>query len=142
MVGQPLALEEAHVARLVEGDLVHRRRAAAGRSRGSRGDHDVGRVGIDAVGPLAGQAEQDGAVGGVALAGQRERAVEVGLDPLGRVEQRLSRSLSTKRQAAVIGPIVCELDGPTPILKRSKTLQTKFSLLAGGNGLVAASMTS
>jgi para-aminobenzoate synthetase / 4-amino-4-deoxychorismate lyase len=34
-------------------------------------------------------------------------------------------SVSTKRQAAVIGPIVWELDGPTPILKRSKTLVTK-----------------
>src|SRR5205085_8016995 len=34
-------------------------------------------------------------------------------------------SVSTKRQAAVIGPIVWELEGPTPILKRSKTLVTK-----------------
>jgi para-aminobenzoate synthetase/4-amino-4-deoxychorismate lyase len=34
-------------------------------------------------------------------------------------------SASTKRHAAVIGPIVCELEGPTPILKRSKTLVTK-----------------
>ena len=28
-----------------------------------------------------------------------------------------------KRRAATIGPTVCELDGPMPILKMSKTLR-------------------
>ena len=32
-----------------------------------------------------------------------------------------SCSRSPKRRAATIGPTVCELDGPIPILKRSKT---------------------
>ena len=34
--------------------------------------------------------------------------------------------------------MVCELDGPTPILKRSKTLQTKLDLLERRNGPEAA----
>jgi para-aminobenzoate synthetase/4-amino-4-deoxychorismate lyase len=50
----------------------------------------------------------------------------------------LSASISTNRHAAVIGPIVWELDGPTPILKRSKTLETTpFSPDAGGDGPLA-----
>ena len=53
MVGQPLALVEADVAGLVEGDLVHRRRARSRPVSRMSGDHDVGRVGIDAVGTLA-----------------------------------------------------------------------------------------
>ena len=43
-------------------------------------DRCVGRVRVDPVGPLARQAEQDRAVGGVALAGQGERAVKVDAD--------------------------------------------------------------
>src|SRR5688572_2093707 len=41
-----------------------------------------------------------------------------------RVEARAPSSLSprTNLSAAIIGPTVCELDGPMPILKRSKTL--------------------
>jgi hypothetical protein len=40
-----------------------------------------------------------------------------------------------KRQAAIIGPTVCELDGPMPILNRSKTLTFMETLLrwVGGN---------
>jgi para-aminobenzoate synthetase/4-amino-4-deoxychorismate lyase len=50
----------------------------------------------------------------------------------------LSASISTNRHAAVIGPIVWELDGPTPILKRSKTLETThLSPDAGGDGPLA-----
>jgi len=37
-------------------------------------------------------------------------------------------------QAAVIGPIVCDDDGPTPILKSSKTLETKKLLLDRRDG--------
>jgi hypothetical protein len=36
--------------------------------------------------------------------------------------------------AAVIGPMVCELDGPTPILNRSKTLATTAELLICRSG--------
>jgi hypothetical protein len=35
---------------------------------------------------------------------------------------------SIKRLAARIGPTVCELDGPIPILKRSKVLIAKIYL--------------
>ena len=79
MVRQPLALEEAQVRRLVEGDVVNAAEAeAAGFT--NPGDLAVGRVRVDPVGPLARQAEQDRAVGGVALAGQGERSVEVDAD--------------------------------------------------------------
>ena len=37
-------------------------------------------------------------------------------------EQVAPRSDCTKRPAARIGPTVCELDGPIPILKMSNTL--------------------
>jgi hypothetical protein len=39
-----------------------------------------------------------------------------------RSSKPLASSSAVKRTAAVIGPIVWELDGPTPSLKRSKTL--------------------
>ena len=114
--------------RLVEGDLVRAAEAEAAapadpgdrhgrprRGRSGRAARPTGRAGSRAV-------------GGVALAGQSERAVEVDADLRRASQQPVSRRPSTKRQAAVIGPIVCELDGPTPILKRSKALQTKLSL--------------
>ena len=39
-------------------------------------------------------------------------------------------SSRTKRQAARMGPIVCELDGPTPILYRSKKLVVTHEIVA------------
>jgi hypothetical protein len=39
-----------------------------------------------------------------------------------------------KRHAAIIGPTVCELDGPMPILNRSKTL-TFMASFAGCDAL-------
>ena len=39
------------------------------------------------------------------------------------------RAQEAKRQAAIIGPTVCELDGPMPILNRSKTLTFMETLL-------------
>jgi hypothetical protein len=90
MVGQALALQEAHVARLVEGDLVPAgKREAPGLADSA--DDDVGFVGIALVGALAREAEQDGTVGGVAFAGQRQAAVKRDIDPLGLLEQRLLR---------------------------------------------------
>jgi hypothetical protein len=70
---------EEEVAGFVEGDGV---RVAEGEgARGSDGGDDgVDEGGIDAVGLLAGETEEDGAVGGVAEAGVGERAVEVDLD--------------------------------------------------------------
>jgi hypothetical protein len=46
-----------------------------------------------------------------------------------------SRSRSAKRRAARIGPTVCELDGPMPILKMSKTemcTQLQFAIPSNG----------
>jgi hypothetical protein len=37
------------------------------------------------------------------------------------------RNSSTKRRAAIIGPTVCELDGPIPILNKSSALINEFS---------------
>src|SRR5476649_148385 len=48
-----------------------------------------------------------------------------------RVDFRLNPSMrnsSTKRRAAIIGPTVCELDGPIPILNKSSALINEFSL--------------
>jgi hypothetical protein len=89
VVGQALALEEFEVALLVERDLA---RAAEADPAGlaDPGDDPVRFVGIDRVGTLPGQAEQDGAVGGVSLAGQSQRAVEIDPDPFGRVEHPLA----------------------------------------------------
>ena len=49
----------------------------------------------------------------------------------------LSASPTTKSHAAVIGPIVCDDDGPTPILNRSKTLEG----MKGGVGPVRTRVT-
>ena len=88
MVRQPLALVEAQVR--ASSKAISRAPAS--------GSRPVSRIAatmtsacvrIDPVGALAGQAEQDGAVGRMALAGQRQRPVEIDLDPLGRLEQAL-----------------------------------------------------
>ena len=90
----------------------------------------LGGVGIDPVRPLArrGRAARRGRWRGPcrsARASRRDRP-----RPAPPCSSRpFARSVSTKRQAAVIGPIVCELDGPTPILNRSNVLQTKRPLL-------------
>ena len=88
-------------------------------------DDRVRLVRIDGDRRQAGQAEDDGAVGAVADAGIGERAVQAGaeavdLAPAGRGQSPPAIS-ARKRAAAVIGPIVWELDGPMPILNRSNT---------------------
>src|SRR6478735_5962366 len=47
--------------------------------------------------------------------------------PAGRGQSSPANSLK-KRCAATIGPMVCELDGPMPILNRSKTERNKIVL--------------
>jgi hypothetical protein len=71
---------------------------------------------VDGVGRFAEEAEEDGAVGAVADAGEGERAAAVFSR---RWEAASSR---VKRRAARIGPTVWELEGPMPILKSSKRL--------------------
>ena len=85
--------QEMEVARLVEADLALAAEPDPAALPDPR-DGQVGSVRVDPVGPLAGKAEQDGAVGGVALAGQGERAVEVDLDSGGPAEHGRSRAAS------------------------------------------------
>jgi hypothetical protein len=94
---QPFSLQEMDVARLVEGDVMRAAKADPARGADSR-DGPVGRVGVDPVGPLAGKTEQDRPVGGMALAGQRQRAVKVRLHS-GRPLQRATLRESLDKAA-------------------------------------------
>ena len=55
-------------------------------------------------------------------AGQGERAVELGAHARTAASTPLASSSRRKLLAAVIGPTVCELEGPMPMRKTSKTL--------------------
>jgi hypothetical protein len=81
------------------------------------------RVDVHGVGLVAGQAQQHGLVAAVSLAGGT-RASRTGCTARVRSCDRAWPSFCrrcTKSLAARIGPTVCELLGPMPILKRSKT---------------------
>ena len=96
------------------------------------GRDPVGRaVGVDRVGPLPHQAEGDGRDAAVALAGRAEGAEQFDGDPT-RVESSVPSCARprTNRSAAIIGPTVCELDGPMPILNRSKTLRAMVRVVS------------
>ena len=92
------------------------------------GQAALGLVGVEGVGDEAEQAEDHRAVGGVALAGEGEAAVQRRLEPgrrrrspgCGR-RRRAARRGSGRRRAS--GPWCASDDGPTPILKMSKTLR-------------------
>ena len=89
------------------------------------GFHLLGLDGFRAV-PL--EAEQHRRQRAVAAAGRRERPVQLHPD-IGNPDEHThaaSRS-ATKSAAARIGPTVCELDGPMPTLKSSKTLMVTES---------------
>ncbi|MCY1452004.1 hypothetical protein D9M71_689010 [compost metagenome] len=79
MVGQLLALVQAQVALLVEGDLMgaHQPDALAAADPLERTGDDVR---VDLVRTLAFQPQQHGLVGTVPAAGQRQRAIHVGAD--------------------------------------------------------------
>src|SRR3546814_11038142 len=90
MVRKTLTVQEEEVAIFVEGDLMLRgKRQPAGGTNGLH--HEIGGVGVERVGPLSRKAQEDGAVGGVALAGQRQRAVEIDLDAFRGRQQSLVR---------------------------------------------------
>ncbi len=67
--------------------------------------------------------KEGGAVGDMATAGDRQGAVQAGprMQARGRVADWSARRSSRNRAAATIGPIVCDDDGPMPILKPSNT---------------------
>ena len=77
--------------------------------------------GVHARRCLAGKSQQNGGVGRMAFPGKRQRAVKFGADGAHACPS-VSPRLVANSSAARIGPTVCELDGPTPILNRSKTL--------------------
>lgn len=85
-VGVHLVAAEEEVDGLVKGDGVPAEEAEnAGRA--DLLDEGVNGGGMDGVGSLAGEAEEDGAVGGVADAGEGERAEELGLEAGGTGEE-------------------------------------------------------
>jgi hypothetical protein len=63
-----------------------------------------------------------------------ERAKQGDVQPIGVLEQAASPSRRAKVQAAFIGPTVWELEGPIPILNRSKTLTAMAQLVNGISG--------
>ena len=127
MVGKPLALEEFEVARLVEADLAAAAEAKPA-GRPDRLDDRVGRVRVHPVGPLAGQAEQDGAVGGVALAGQGERAVELRQDPFGALQHRFLRQRLDKAARGRHRPHRVRARGADPDLEEVEDAGDQASL--------------
>ena len=91
-------------------------RAARASTRVGCFEFSVDGVGIERGRLFAEQAKHDGAIGGVARAGECERAVEFGMDfDRGGEEPRASSS-RRKVRAARMGPMVCELEGPIPTL--------------------------
>ena len=89
---------------------------------GDRGQPLLHLVGQDQLRVEALQAEQDRRHGAVAVPGGGERAVQVHPQRRHPVQHRRSAlSSSANTAAARIGPTVCELDGPIPMEKRSKT---------------------
>jgi hypothetical protein len=76
---QPLALQEAQVARLVERDLPLSGEAQPA-GGADAGDDCLRFIRTQAVRALAGQADQDRAIGRMALTRQSERAIKLGVD--------------------------------------------------------------
>ena len=79
-------------------------------------------VRVDSLRRLAGQPEQHRRAAAVAVPGGTQRAEQLGLHPRESLSSPSAFSPPTNVRAARIGPTVCELDGPIPTLKRSKTL--------------------
>jgi hypothetical protein len=115
---EPLTLPEQQVAILVEPDFPpgaeHQPPGGADRFHlGIRG------VGIDRGGNVTGQPEQDRPMVACPLPVSAS-------DPNSETSTRaaIATTRAAKSAAAVIGPMVCELDGPIPILNRSNVLVT------------------
>ena len=125
--GKRRAVVEDEVAARVE---LHLRQARRGDPPGRRDPLQRlgGAAGVEVGRVEAGEAEDHRPVGGVALAGEGEAAVQPAAEPR-RARPRPgcarlpARSAARNRPAATIGPTVCEEEGPTPTLKMSKTLR-------------------
>ena len=100
MKGQRLVFVEENVALFVAGDGMRR-----GQGQFARGA-DGGEFGLDGFGDdlvreFAAEAQEDGAVGAVAVSGEGERAVEMGFDTRGLREQaRLAEPAGERRGCA------------------------------------------
>ena len=89
-----VAMEE-EIARLVEGDDVPARECDVPRGTdGGDGGRNGG--GIDRCGFVAGEAKENGAIRGVAHAGESQRAVEIGCDARRAFEQAVAIQLPRK----------------------------------------------
>ena len=107
--------------------------------RGANAFDDPGDgIDVHAVGLVARETQQDGLVAAVALA-RGARAIRTA-SPRSRATRSSSprsRSRSANCRAARIGPTVCELEGPMPILNRSKTLNAMRHCTRHGAGPAA-----
>jgi hypothetical protein len=110
-----IAVEE-QVFGFAEGDGVGAKDGeVAGFANG--GEFGIDGGGVDGGRFFTAEAEEDGATGAVAVTGEGEG----------------SRSSRAKRRAARMGPMVWELEGPMPTLKRSKRLVfTKYRVQGSG----------
>ena len=88
-----------------------------------RVERRLDRGGIQRFRSIAFEPEQNSAIRAVALARQGERAVHLRDDFVGAPSNPCFFKSATNACAAFIGPIVWELEGPTPILKMSRTLR-------------------
>ncbi len=122
MLRQRFSPMKQQVGRLIEWDLA----SAWQTERFGRTDpFDASRdtVDIHLFWSFALEPEQHRLVGAVSLARERERAVQMNLDStLSRSSKPESVNRSRNCRAARIGPTVCELLGPMPMVKRSRTL--------------------
>ena len=77
---------------------------------------------VDGVRLVSRQSKQYRLVAAVAFAGRAERTVQFHVKTCGILEQPLAGEAFANMRAARIGPTVCELEGPMPILNRSNAL--------------------
>ncbi len=129
MTRQDLVHVEQQIERFIEGDLMPAQQAdAAVAADPLQCGLDGGR--IDGVGAHALESEEHGAIRAMPAAGQRQRAIQLRGHLRGALGSSPRASNNrTKLRAAFIGPMVCELEGPMPILKMSKTLKLMRGIL-------------
>ena len=131
MAGQGGAVIERQISVGVE---------AQGRQAGGVDDvglADCGQRGLGLCGVIGGrlkpgEAEDGGAVGGMADAGKGKAAMQGGAQPVGSGTGWRAQ-VSRNRAAATIGPMVWEDDGPMPTLNMSKT-ERNMGVRAFGSG--------
>jgi hypothetical protein len=126
--GQPPAAVQHDVLGRVEVDLT-----AGGEAElaglGDAGDHGLGGRRVHRLRRLSRQSQHDGLHAAVPCPVAPSEPNSSALIPATRPVTPSAASECTNIPAARIGPTVCELDGPMPILKRSKALIVMSELL-------------